>query len=209
MVDLAQAMSERRQHSSEPDESAQPFVDAARRAMGRFGWSRTTMRDIAKEVGVERTTVYRHVGSIADLQRLVIADELQTLVRLVPGWIPPDASGADVVVEIVARSVEYCLGHELLSKVREDEPELLAGLLVGAVPEVIARLCDVFAPPVEAGMALGLLADRDPEVIVEWCVRIGLSLLVARPPGDLRVFLGTVLHPALDPVSVLSTPEEA
>lgn len=213
MVDLAQQIIERREGPSGPDEAARPFVDAARRAMRRFGWSRTTMRDIAKEAGVERTTVYRHVGSMADVQRLVIADELQTLVQLVPGWIPPDASGAEIVVEIVARSVEHCLDHELLSKVREDEPELLAGVLVGAVPDVIARLSEVFAAPVEVGMALGVLADRDPEVIVEWCVRIGLSLLVAPPPGDLRAFLGTVLHPALDPatdpVPARSTMEDA
>ena len=169
--------------------------------MRRFGWSRTTMRDIAKEAGVERTTVYRHVGSMAEVQRLVIDDELQTLVEAIPGWIPPDASGAEVVVEIVARSVEYCWDHELLSKVREDEPELLAGVLVGAVPDVIARLREVFATPVEVGMALGTLADRDPTAIVEWCVRIGLSLLVAPPPGDLREFLGVVLHPVLDPVT--------
>lgn len=208
MTGLAQQIIERRQ-SAEPDESTQPFVDAARRAMRRFGWSRTTMRDIAKEAGVERTTVYRHVGSMPAVQRLVIADELQTLVNLVPGWIPADASGAEIVVEIVARSVEYCLGHDLLSKVREDEPELLAGLLVSAVPDVIARLCEVFATPVEVGMALGVLAGRDPAVIVEWCVRIGLSLLVAPAPGDLRAFLGAVLHPVLDPTPTRSPMEEA
>ena len=213
VVDLAQQIIDRHGRLAGLDETAQPFVDAARRAIRRFGWSRTTMRDIAKEAGVERTTVYRHVGSMANVQGLLIADELRTLVQLVPGWIPPDGSGAEIVVEIVARSVEYCLGHELLSNVRENEPELLAILLVDAVPEVIARLCDVFAAPVEVGMALGVLAERDPKVIVEWCVRIGLSLLVAPPPGDLRAFLATVLHPVLDPATdpfpVQSTLEEA
>lgn len=209
MVDLAQRIIERQERPAVPDDSTQPFVDAARQAMRRFGWSRTTMRDIAKEAGVERTTVYRHVGSMADVHRLVIADELQTLVELVPGWIPPDTSGAEIVVEIVARSVEYCLEHELLSKVRSDEPELLAGLLVSAVPDVIARLSEVFATPVEVGMALGVLADRDPDVIVEWCVRIGLSLLAAPPPGDLRAFLRAVLEPVLDPISATFPAEDA
>jgi AcrR family transcriptional regulator len=205
-MDLAQEIVDRQAMPERRDETIQPFVDAARRAMRRFGWSRTTMRDIAKEAGVERTTVYRHVGSMADVQRLVIADELQTLVELVPGWIPSDSSGAEIVVEIVARSVEYCLDHDLLSKVRSDEPELLAGLLVGAVPDVIARLSEVFATPVEVGMSLGLLANRDAAVVVEWCVRIGLSLLVAPPPGDLRAFLGAVLEPVLDPAT--TTPME-
>jgi AcrR family transcriptional regulator len=207
MIDLAQEILERQVGPERRDETTQPFVDAARRAMRRFGWSRTTMRDIAKEAGVERTTVYRHVGSMADVQRLVIADELQMLVELVPGWIPPDTSGAEIVVEIVARSVEYCLDHELLSKVRSDEPELLAGLLVSAVPDVIARLSEVFATPVEVGMALGVIAHRDAAVIVEWCVRIGLSLLVAPPPGDLRSFLGAVLEPVLDPATTVPMEE--
>ncbi len=200
MGTLAGQIVDRRDVAEGSGESVRPFVDAARRAIRRFGWSRTTMRDIAREAGVERTTVYRHVGSMADVQRLVIEHELQALVRAVPDWIPPGATGAEIVVEIVARAVEYCVGHDLLSKVREDEPELLAGLLVDAVPDVIARLREVFAAPVEVGMAGGLLADRDPTVIVEWCVRIGLTLLVAPPPGDLREFLGTVLHPVLDPI---------
>ena len=212
MPDLAQQIIERREAFEAPDESTGPFVEAARRAMRRFGWSRTTMRDIAREAGVERTTVYRNVGSMAQVQRLVIADEVQRLVQAVPTWLPPEGTGPQIVVEIVARSVEHCLHDELLSKIREDEPELLAGMLVGAIPDVIARLRHVFAAPVEAGMALGMLAERDPTVIVEWCVRIGLTLLLAPPPGDLREFLGTVLHPVLDPVpgpvAVLSRPAQ-
>ncbi len=199
MADLAEHLAARTSPPA-PDEAVRPFLEAARRAMARFGWSRTTMRDIAREAGVERTTVYRHVGSMGDVHRLLVEDELAALVRSVPSWIPRDATGADIVVEVVARAVEHCWSHDLLTKVREDEPDLLGGLLVDAVPEVLDRLRDVFAPTVEVGVALGLLAPRDPSVVVDWCVRIGLTLLVAPPPGDLRTFLAGVLHPLLDPV---------
>ena len=162
----------------------------------------SSLRQAAPELRLSDLRSIIDQTSSTSLQRLVIADELQTLVEQVPGWIPSDSSGAEIVVEIVARSVEYCMDHQLLSKVRSDEPELLAGLLVGAVPDVIARLSEVFATPVEVGMALGLLADRDAAVIVEWCVRIGLSLLVAPPPGNLRAFLAAVLEPVLDPATI-------
>jgi AcrR family transcriptional regulator len=182
-----------------PDEAVVPFLEAACRAVEKFGWSRTTMRDIAREAGVERTTVYRHVGSMPDVYRLLLAHEMQKLMRAVPVWAPADADGPTVVVELVASAVEYCLAHPVLTKVISDEPELLSGLLTDAIPQVVARFREHLAPALAAAMQLGVLAERDPEVVTEWCVRIGLSLLVAPPPGDLRHFLDEVLRPVLEP----------
>lgn len=180
-----------------PDESVIPFLDAACRAVERFGWARTTMRDIAREAGVERTTVYRHVGSMSDVYRLMVAHELHKLVASIPGWMPPSADGPRIVVEVVAAAVEYCLDHPVLTKVIADEPDLVSSFLLEGVGSVIQRLSGLLDPVVAAAMDAGLLARHDPTTITQWVSRVGLSLLVAPPPGDLREFLDTVLRPVL------------
>lgn len=182
-----------------PDESLWPFLDAACRSVERFGWARTTMRDIAREAGVERTTIYRHVGSMSDVYRLMVAHELHKLVRTVPGSVPAGADGPAMVVELLAAAVEYCLDHPVLTKVIGDEPELVASFLADGVPSIIERLSELLVPTVEVAMRSGLLAQRDAAAITQWIARIGLSLLVAPPPGDLRGFLDAVLRPALEP----------
>lgn len=182
-----------------PEESLWPFLEAASRSVQRFGWARTTMRDIAREAGVERTTIYRHVGSMSDVYRLLVAYELHKLVRALPDWVPAGGDGPAIVVELLASSIEHCLDHPVLTKVVSDEPELVAGFLVDGVPSLIERVGELVAPMLAAAMEAGVLARRDPTVIAQWVARVGLSLLVAAPPGDLRAFLDEFLRPVLDP----------
>ncbi len=182
-----------------PDESVFSYLDAAASCIERFGYARTTVRDIAREAGVERTTVYRNVGSMEDVLRLLIARELHAIMDAAPRRIQANASGAEIVVELVAASIEHARSHPVLAKVIADEPEVLAGFVSRGVPELINRVVDTLGPSVSAGMAAGLMAPRDPVVVTQWIVRIALSLLVAPPPGDLRSFLREVIEPVLTP----------
>src|SRR5882672_10500764 len=87
-----------------PDESVWPYLDAAARCIERFGWQRTSVKDVAREAGVERTTVYRNVGSMEDIFRALVARELHELMESVPRRVPPNAVGSEVVIELVAGS---------------------------------------------------------------------------------------------------------
>lgn len=176
-----------------------PFLEAANRAVQKFGWARTTMGDIAKEAGVERTTVYRRVGSMPEVFRLLVAHELHKLVRSVPDVVPDGVDGPGAVVEVLAAAIEHCQEHPTLTKVIEHEPELVSSFLVDGVPAIIERISELLDPTVAAAMDAGVLARRDATVVTQWVARVGLSLLVAPPPGDLRTFLDGVLRPLLDP----------
>jgi len=180
-----------------PDEAIWPYLDAAVRCVERFGWARTSVRDIAAEAGVERTTVYRRVGSMDQVFRLLVAREAHLLLESLPETLPAGVDGPDLAVELLAAAVERCVAHPVLSKIRVDEPEVAAGFLARGVPELITRIADTLAPMFTAAMDLGVLARRDPVVLGEWIARIGLSLLLAPPAGDLRAFLREILDPVL------------
>jgi AcrR family transcriptional regulator len=180
-----------------PDPSVWPYLDAAARCIERFGWERTSVRDVAREAGVERTTIYRHVGSMDDIFRLLVARELHQMMDALPTAVPPGVAGPDFVVEVVAAAVEHALAHPVLAKILSDEPEVIARLMASGIADLVARVATTIAPMLRVAMDGGLIAQRDPVVVTEWVVRTGLSLLVVPPPIELRAFLREVLDPVL------------
>jgi AcrR family transcriptional regulator len=183
-----------------PDPALWPYLDAAARCIERFGFQRTGVRDVAREAGVDRTTVYRHVGSMDHILRLLIARDLHIVMERVPQRIVPGRSGPDQVVEILAGTIEHALRHPALVKILQDEPEVAGRLLPTGVSALVRRVATTLAPLLAAAMDTGLVARRDPMIVTEWIARIGLSLLVAPPPGDIRPFLHEVLDPVLTPI---------
>lgn len=175
------------------------MLDAAARCVQRYGWARTSVRDVAREAGVERTTVYRRVGSMPDIFRLLVALELHRLIVDLPSSLPADADGPGLVTNLLASAVERSLVHPVVAKVQADEPELIGAFLASGVSELIGRAASTLGPMLRVAMDAELIAGRDPQVLAECIVRLGLSLLVAPPPGDLRVFLAEILHPLLRP----------
>ncbi|MDQ2724677.1 MAG: TetR/AcrR family transcriptional regulator [Actinomycetota bacterium] len=182
-----------------PDPATWPILDAAARVIRRYGWARTSVKDVAREAGVERTTVYRRVGSMEDIFRLLVALELHRLIEDLPSALPDTVDGAEIVVSLLASAIERSLAHPVVAKVLSDEPELVGVFLVNGVPDLVTRAATTLRPLMVAAMDAGAIARRDPLVVGEWIVRTGLSLLIAPPPGDLRAFLREVLVPVLSP----------
>ena len=182
-----------------PDESLWPYLDAAVRCIERFGWRRTSVQDVAREAGVERTTVYRRVGSMDDIFRLLVARELNELMVTVPNRIPANATGAETVVALVAGSIEHSRAHPVLAKVLADEPDVVAGFVADGLAELVERATTTLSPLLANAMAAGLIAQRDPVVVTDWVVRTALTLLVAPPPVPIEQYLTEVFAPVLNP----------
>jgi AcrR family transcriptional regulator len=70
-----------------PDPALDPVLDAAVECLARRGISKTTLSDIAREMGVAPSTVYRKVGSLDNVAMLVVAREAER--RLAALVAPP------------------------------------------------------------------------------------------------------------------------
>lgn len=183
-----------------PDPSLDPYLDAAVACVERYGWSRLSPRDIAREAGVERTTVYRHLGPKQRILALVIARDVHRLIDHATEAAATMEPGPHAVVEIIASAVEYARASPaIVALVGDDDPELLASFFTRGVNAVIDRFVDTLTPLVAAGMGLGVVASRDPAMVVDWAVRMGLSAFAHPPSHELRPFLAEVLVPLLAP----------
>jgi len=181
-----------------PPPSLDPFLDAAATCFARHGVRRTSVQDVARELKVDRTTVYRQVGNVDRMVRLLMARELHGLLGALPDSLL-GLQGPAVIVDLLATVVAYGRNHPVLAKVLADEPELIGPFLVTEGPAMLEQIAALIAPILGAAMANGELAQRDPDAIAQLLVRITLSFLLAPPPGDLSDVLAELLVPALTP----------
>lgn len=181
-----------------PPTSLDPYLDAGAQCFARFGVNRTTVPDIARELGVSRTTVYRQVGTVNQLAGLLFNRELHRFVAVLPKNLGL-ASGPEAVIETVDSLVTYSRSHPVLEKVIQDESELIGPFVTRGLPVVIHRVACVVAPLLEEGMRVGFLAQRDSHALTEWLVRITVSTVLSPPKTDTASFLRQMLLPILSP----------
>jgi len=181
-----------------PPASVDPYLDAAVRCFARHGIGRTSVQDIARELKVDRTTVYRQVGNVQAIVRLLAGRELHQLLADLPARLS-GLRGPDAIVDLLTMVIESAQAHPVLRKVLADEPELIGPFIVAELPMMIDLMAAAATPLLQAAMDAGELARRDPERLAQMLVRLCLPLVLAPPPGDVTTVLAELLLPVLTP----------
>lgn len=175
-------------------------LDAVERCLTRYGLTRTSMSDVAREMGVARTTLYRQVPSLEEAMALMSSRRfhrfLDLLVDLTAGGLT-----ADTFVEAIVRTVRQSLHDPVVQRILHDEPDLVGHYLSdGSLAALAGQIIDLLTPVVGAAMGAGLLRPGDPAMAAGWIVRIVLSLGAVPPPDDeLEATVRFILDPLLAP----------
>jgi AcrR family transcriptional regulator len=188
--------------------------DAALACVGRWGLSKTTLEDVAREAGCGRATVYRAFhGGKAEVMAATLGRELDRFRLEVGAAI--EAADPDLEERVVAGVVaatRFLRDHAALGYLRAREPDLLLpwvsfgriGVLYRAVGDFAAPHLRAFVPDPEA-------AERT----AEWLARVVLSYLVnpaegrdLADPESARQLLSTYVIPGLVRVGRSVTTEE-
>ncbi len=182
-----------------PPSSIDPVLDAAARCFVRHGVGRTSVQDIARELRVDRTTVYRQVGAKDVIVRLLAGRELHRLLADLPARLT-GLRGPEAVVDLLATVIDFGRTHPVLQKVLIDEPELIGPFIVAELPQMIDLVALAATPLLQAAMDAGELAPRDAARLAQMLVRFCMPMVLAPPPDDLAAVLGEVLLPVLTPM---------
>lgn len=177
-------------------ESMDPVLDATEACLARHGLSKTSLSDIARELGVAPSTVYRKVGSVENAARLVFVREGQRLVARIPEVVA-GVSGPRVITVFMAECITTIRNNSMVEKIMRDEFDWVGRVATSqleALMEVSARGA---APFFEAAMAAGHIRKQDSVALAHWTNRIALACLLAPPPGDLLEALDALLIPML------------
>jgi AcrR family transcriptional regulator len=180
------------------------ILDAGARCFARFGLRRTSVQDVARELGVDRTTIYRRIGNIDEIARLLAARELHRFLGDLTSLATTAAPSPEAVVDALVTLIERARDHPVIVKLLADERPLVGSVVAQYARPFIKRTSVAIAPLIEMAMQSGQLARRDPQVVAEWLVRMGASLVLVQPAGDLRPLLAELLIPALRPVPAVA-----
>ncbi|MDN5857862.1 MAG: TetR/AcrR family transcriptional regulator [Pseudonocardia sp.] len=181
-----------------PSAALDHYLDATARCFLRYGVRRTSVQDVAQELGVNRTTVYRQVGTVDQQAMLLLVRDAHRLLAALPAKVRRPV-GPGTVIELMAAVVRRAREHPVLAKVLADEPDLVGTYVTRDSAALIELVTGMLRPMLEGAMAGGAIARRDPVVLAEWLVRITVSLILTPPPVELEEFLAQILLPALTP----------
>lgn len=144
------------------------IVEAAYDCVARWGFSKTTVEDAAREAGVSRATLYRYFpGGREELLAAVVAwENARFFTRLYE-----EVRGAATLKEVMELGLVFAhrdiQAHEVLQRVLETEPDLLLPKLTveaAGTQRMIASFLEPYlrrerlAPGVEVGEAADFLA---------------------------------------------------
>src|SRR5262245_29983777 len=181
-----------------PPASLDPVLDATVECIARHGLSKTSLSDIARELGVAPSTVYRKVGSVENAAQLVMAREGHRLLVRMPEVVA-GIEGPRVITVFLAECIETTRRNPMVDKIMRDEIDWVGRLATRRLDEGLTRSAEASVPRLIRAMDAGYVRRQDPLALGHWIARITFTCLLAPPPGDLLTALDALLIPTLDP----------
>lgn len=183
-----------------PSPSLDPVLDATERCLARYGIRRTSMTDIAKEMNVARTTLYRQISSVPEAIALITSRQLHRFLDELGGLLAtPGGTGPQAIIDAITRAVRFARSHPVVLRVLSDEPDIVGELVTRDLSAYAAQIADVLTPVIAMAMNAGLLRPGDPRLAAEWLVRVVAALVALPPQTDLERMLEYALLPVLQP----------
>ncbi|MFF1410840.1 TetR/AcrR family transcriptional regulator [Streptomyces sp. NPDC058289] len=181
-------------------EARQRIIDATDRCIDRYGVAKTTLSDVAGELGVTRQTVYRHFGRISDIIGEVAAQGAESFVEQMIAHLQGITDPAEAVIEGMVFCVRTIPTDPRLSLLLQlgDPAAFGRGATTRDTIDRGAKMLQRF--PVD-WTASGIGED-DLNGLAEMIMRLLTSLLqhpseVPQDEARLRTFLNRWLAPAL------------
>lgn len=159
-------------------------IGAASRCVARWGLSKTTVDDIAREAGCSRATVYRAFpGGKDEILGAVIAFEEARFFSSLAADLEEVADLEGALVTAVVDASRFVSASPVLTYLMEHEPEaVLPHLAFDEVGPLLYRCTAFLSPHLER-----FLDPDDASEVAEWAARVVLSYWLERSDRyDLR-----------------------
>ena len=164
--------------SSTPEVTAK-VVDGALRAIARYGLTKLTVDDVAREAGISRATLYRYFPGRGAVLAAVVAAETESLQRGLDEALGETTTLAEALAAVAGFGARAFADHAALQHLLATEPgTVLPHLCFAGADSLLGVAADRIAPHLCRFM--GPLEARRTG---EWLARIVLSYGLAPPPG--------------------------
>ncbi len=190
------------QAPSNIDGARDRLLDAAESCFGRFGISKTTVEDVAKEASVSRATIYRYFAGRDAVVSGVILRETERYLERVRPRVESQPDLASAILEFVEVTLRAAVRDETVGLLFTSDDGLNSvGIIQGASVALFEMVCE-FLRPIFENRSDEHLPGLSIEDASEWILRAILSLLTVRGPKrrsaeGLDTYLRRFLLPAI------------
>jgi len=182
--------------SSTPEVTAK-VVDGALRAIARFGLTKLTVDDVAREAGISRATLYRYFPGRAAVLAKVVQAETERLQQGLDEALGETTTLAEALAAVAGFGARVFADHEALQHLLATEPgTVLPHLCFTGADSLLGIAADRIAPHLCRFM--GPLEARRTG---EWLARIVLSYGLAPPPGPAETAVLSVVREFVVPAA--------
>jgi AcrR family transcriptional regulator len=170
------------------DEARERILAAAERCIERHGIRKTTMDDVASEVGLSRPSVYRYFADRDDLLIELITRHARALLERARKAISRQSNLPDQIVEMVLYTAEHCRRDPLTRHVLDPDGTSLGKRMVASGVSERSR-AEMWDPVLDAAVANNELPPGLPRSDIHLWLG-GVTKLVMRGledgEGDVR-----------------------
>ncbi len=157
----------RRERAPVPDR----ILDAARRRFEKYGYRRTSMIEIARDVGIAAGTLYRYFDSKEDIFLRVAETETEGWLATARKVLGEPGSAVERLARLAQASLEYNGESKLFRSVMSRDTEIIfAPLLEDLHEHVLTENVAMMASVIRDGIAEGTIAslDADKAAYILW-----------------------------------------
>ena len=148
-------------------------LDGAERAFARFGVRACTVDQIAREAGVSRVSVYRHVGTKDEVYRQVVLRNTESYFGALEEDFAGAASLVDVVEAVFTRAQHSFRQRDLYQTLLRLEPETVMRMMTVDAGGFYELGIPFLAPHIAPYLGPG----ADAEAAAEWIIRVTISVV--------------------------------
>jgi AcrR family transcriptional regulator len=182
--------------SSTPEVTAK-VVDGALRAIARFGLTKLTVDDVAREAGISRATLYRYFPGRGAVLAAVVKAETERLQRGLDEALGETTTIAEALAALAGFGARAFADHAALQHLLATEPgTVLPHLCFTGADSLLGVAADRIAPHLCRFM--GPLEARRTG---EWLARIVLSYGLAPPAGPSEAAVLSVVREFVIPAA--------
>jgi AcrR family transcriptional regulator len=170
--------------SARTDGARERILAAAERCIGRHGIRKTTMDDIACEVGLSRPSVYRYFADRDDLLIELITRHARALIVRARKSVSRQSSLPDQIVETVLYTAEHARRDALTRHVLDPDGTSLGKRMVASGASERCR-AEMWDPVLDAAVANNELPPGLPRSDIHlWLGNVTLMVMRGLEDGD-------------------------
>lgn len=187
---------------NDPDVARERLLDAAETCFSRFGISKTTVEDIAKQAQVSRATVYRYFPGRDAVVSGVILRETERYLEQVRPRVESQPDLGSAILEFVGVTIRAAKRDETVGLLFNSDEGLDSVGIIEGTSVSLFEMVTAFFTPIFAERSEEVRSEVSAEDATEWILRAVLSFLTVSGPkrrsqAGLDSYLRRFLLPAL------------